>query len=201
MMLGTIFVSRPVGVPGLAALVLGGLGFFALLLKTRLSAARSQGAEQRSGRSALGIALQMLGFALVGFGPVRLGLASGGAEALAEAAIIAALMAGALLLFAAATRAMGDNWSLIARTRADHRLVTEGVFARLRHPIYLAMALFLLALAAGLGHEANLILAAPLFALGTWIRVHEEEKLLRARFGDAYDRYAASVRRFIPGLI
>jgi protein-S-isoprenylcysteine O-methyltransferase Ste14 len=110
-------------------------------------------------------------------------------------------MAGAVLLFAAATRAMGDNWSLVARTRADHRLVTDGVFARLRHPIYLAMALFLLALAIALGHEANLIFAAPLFALGTWIRVHEEEKLLRAQFGDSYERYAASVKRFVPGLL
>jgi protein-S-isoprenylcysteine O-methyltransferase Ste14 len=95
---------------------------------------------------------------------------------------------------------MGRNWSLVARTRTDHELVTSGVFARLRHPIYLAMGLFLLGLAISLGHERNLLLSLPLFALGTWIRVREEEKLLRAQFGGAYDSYAASVKRFVPGL-
>jgi protein-S-isoprenylcysteine O-methyltransferase Ste14 len=110
-------------------------------------------------------------------------------------------MAAAVFLFSNAARAMGANWSLVARTRADHQLVTDGIFAHVRHPIYLAMALFLLALALGVGHEANLIPAAPLFVLGTWIRVHEEEKLLRAQFGDAYERYAASVKRFVPGLV
>src|SRR4051812_3372703 len=69
------------------------------------------------------------------------------------------------------------------RGRADHELVTDGIFAHVRNPIYLAMALFLLALAVGLGHGENLLFAAPLFALGTWIRVREEERLLRARFG------------------
>jgi protein-S-isoprenylcysteine O-methyltransferase Ste14 len=62
------------------------------------------------------------------------------------------------------------------------------------------MTLFLLALAVGLGHEANLLVAAPVHALGTWIRVREEEKLLRAQFGTAYDDYAAGVKRFVPGL-
>jgi protein-S-isoprenylcysteine O-methyltransferase Ste14 len=200
-MLATIFTSRPVGVPGLAALVAGGLCFFAMLLKTRLSTSRSAGGEKRSGRSVFGIVLQMLAFATTGFGRMRPDRAPGSAEALAEAATVAALMAGAVLLFVAATRAMGDNWSLVARTRADHRLVTDGIFARLRHPIYLGMGLFLLALAVGLGHEPNLILAAPLFVLGTWIRVHEEEKLLRAQFAEAYEGYAASVKRFVPGLL
>jgi protein-S-isoprenylcysteine O-methyltransferase Ste14 len=78
--------------------------------------------------------------------------------------------------------------------------VRNGVFARVRHPIYLAMTLFLLALAVGLGHEANLVAAAPCFALGTWVRVREEERLLRARFGADYDSYAAAVKRFVPGL-
>jgi protein-S-isoprenylcysteine O-methyltransferase Ste14 len=142
----------------------------------------------------------MAGFFATGFGPVRAILAPTGAAALAEAFAVAALLAAAVLLFAAAAGAMGSNWSLIARTRADHQLVTNGVFARLRHPIYLAMTLFLLALAIGLGHEANLLAGAPCFALGTWIRVREEEKLLRAQFAAAYDDYAARVKRFVPGL-
>lgn len=198
--MGAIFVERAVGWPGLAALGLGGAAFFAMLVRTRLGAGSSSAGDKRSLWSAAGIFLQMLAFAGTGFGRLTVTLPPAGQEAIAGAAAVAALMAAAVFLFASAAATMGANWSLVARTRADHRLVTEGVFARVRNPIYLAMALFLLALALGLGHEPNLVLAVPLFAAGTWIRVHQEEKLLRAQFGDAYDLYAGRVRRFVPGL-
>ncbi|HEX8241007.1 MAG TPA: isoprenylcysteine carboxylmethyltransferase family protein [Allosphingosinicella sp.] len=201
MALHNIFSGLAVGGPGLAALGLGGAAFFAMLLRTRLGAGPRESGGKRSQRSALGIFLQMLAFAGTGFGRVDVALEPASPAAIAGAAAVAGLMAAAVLLFSSAARAMGANWSLIARTRADHELVTGGVFAHVRHPIYLAMGLFLLALAVGLGHEASLLFAAPLFALGTWIRVREEERLLRARFGDAYERYAASVKRFVPGLL
>jgi protein-S-isoprenylcysteine O-methyltransferase Ste14 len=40
----------------------------------------------------------------------------------------------------------------------------------------------------------------PLYALGTWMRVAHEERLLRTQFGAAYDEYAARVKRFVPGV-
>jgi protein-S-isoprenylcysteine O-methyltransferase Ste14 len=196
----SIFSAQPVGLPGLVALVVGALCFFAALLRTRLRAGSSGAGARRSSLSAAGIAFQMAGFFAAGFGPVRTELAPASLAAVGEALAVAALLGAAVLLFSAAAGAMGSNWSLIARTRSDHRLVTNGVFARIRHPIYLAMALFLLALAIGLGHESNLLAAMPCFALGTWIRVREEEKLLRAQFGGAYEDYAAAVKRFVPGL-
>jgi protein-S-isoprenylcysteine O-methyltransferase Ste14 len=195
-----IFSAQPVGLPGVAALLIGGLGFFAALIRTRLGARGSSAGSRSSTLSTLGIFLQMVAFIATGFGQVDVALAPASPASLAEAAAIAALMIAAVLIFAAAAGAMGKNWSLIARTRADHQLVTNGVFARVRHPIYLAMILFLLALAVGLGHEANLVVAAPVYALGTWIRVREEERLLRAQFGSAYDEYAAAVKRFVPGM-
>ena len=121
--------------------------------------------------------------------------------AIAEAAAIALLMLACAWLFTAAAREMGANWSVVARMREGHELVTSGVFARVRHPIYVAMALFLAAMAIAFGHEGQLLIAVPLFVAGTWIRVGEEEKLLRAEFGAAYEAYAARVKRFVPGLL
>ena len=46
-----------------------------------------------------------------------------------------------------------------------------------------------------------LILGVPLYWIGTVLRIVEEEKLLRAQFGEAYDAYAARVKRFLPGII
>jgi protein-S-isoprenylcysteine O-methyltransferase Ste14 len=85
--------------------------------------------------------------------------------------------------------------------KRGHVLVTGGIFAHLRHPIYTGMAAFLAAMAIAFGHAAHLVAAAPLFALGTWIRVREEERLLKAQFGPAYQAYAARVKRFVPGVI
>lgn len=191
----------PVGFPGLIALALGGMLFFVAVTRIRLTA-RGGGSEAgRSHISLVGIVLQMLGFAGTGFGPIRVALPAASTASIVEALVVAGLMAGAVSLFNSAAVEMGRNWSIVARTRKDHELVTSGAFARIRNPIYSAMALFLLAFAVAFGHERNLIWGVPLFAAGTWLRVREEEKLLRESFGPAYDAYAARVKRFIPGLL
>lgn len=194
--------SYPVGLPGLAALALGFLAFLLAVIVARAKRGETDGAtSRRSLRSMIGIAIQGVAFLLISFGSGNAMLDPLSPLALIEAAAIALLMAAAVWLFVWATRTMGRNWSIVARTRADHELVTTGPFAYVRHPIYSAMALILLALAIGLGNEWRLIVALPLYALGTWLRIAEEEKLLRAMFGPAYDGYAARVARFIPGLL
>ena len=198
----SLFAGLPVGWPGLVVMAVGGLLFFVAIVRVRVAGGGP--AQPDAGRariSVLGIILQMLGFASTGFGTIHVALPAASAASFAEGILVAALMGGAVWLFAAAAGEMGRNWSLVARTRKDHELVTSGAFARIRHPIYTAMGLFLLGLAVSFGHERNLILGLPLFAAGTWLRVREEERLLRASFGPAYDDYAARVKRFIPGLV
>lgn len=194
--------QQPVGLPALIALIGGLLLFFASFAWIRAGAKGGGGtAAKKTNLSRLGVFIQMLGFASVGFGPVLIALPATSPLALGETAAVTALMLLALGLFAAAARAMGANWAIVARLREGHELVTGGVFAHLRHPIYTAMACFLIAMATAFGHEYGLIPGLPLFALGTGIRIREEEKLLRGEFGAAYDDYAARVKRFIPGII
>jgi protein-S-isoprenylcysteine O-methyltransferase Ste14 len=82
--------------------------------------------------------------------------------------------------------------------RADHQLVRTGPFALVRHPIYLALLLYLVSIGAAFGHWLNLLLAVPVSMVGTLIRVREEEKLLRAQFGEDHARYVREVPAFIP---
>jgi protein-S-isoprenylcysteine O-methyltransferase Ste14 len=195
------FGGAQVGLPGLIAVIVGGLIFFLCLVRVR-SAARSPSPHSgRSRISLVGIAVQILGFASTGFGRIHIARPSASRESILEALLVALLMGAAVWMFVASAREMGRNWSFVARTREDHELVTSGPFARVRHPIYSAMGLCLFAIAVSLGHERNLIWGIPLFVLGTWLRVREEEKLLRASFGATYDAYAARVKRFIPGLL
>ncbi|WP_375391095.1 methyltransferase family protein [uncultured Sphingomonas sp.] len=197
-----MFAFDPIGLPGIAAFLLGALGFVVAVLAARSGRARDAGEAdaKRSRASLTGVILQGFGIGVAGFGRQRVELDPLGAEALAEAAAVTLLMAGCVALFVWAARTMGRNWSIVARTRAGHALVEAGPFAFVRHPIYVAMALFMVGLAIAFGHTRQLLLAGPLFALGTWWRVRIEEALLRQQFGAEYDGYAARVKRFVPGL-
>jgi protein-S-isoprenylcysteine O-methyltransferase Ste14 len=77
------------------------------------------------------------------------------------------------------------------------RLVTDGIYARIRHPRYAEMTLSFLACAL----FSNYLAAYVVFVLSlVWIILvtRVEEKELPARFGDEYAGYCARVPRFIP---
>lgn len=188
------------GLPALAALAFG-LLLFGIALAVRRWQRVPEAGGRRDAASLAGIAVQGAAFLLAWAGPVAVTLDPLSTTALVQAAATAALLAVALVLFVWATAAMGRNWSLVARTRDDHRLVTTGPFAVVRHPIYTALALVVVAMALALGHVTHLVAALPVYALGTWLRVRAEERLLRAMFGTAYANYAARVKRFVPGLL
>ncbi|WP_043947615.1 methyltransferase family protein, partial [Ralstonia solanacearum] len=80
-----------------------------------------------------------------------------------------------------------------------HRLVTDGVYGRVRNPSYLGLLVstlgWVLAFRSLAGVGLTLLLLPPLVA-----RIHAEEALLRAQFGDAYDAYCARTWRLIPGV-
>jgi protein-S-isoprenylcysteine O-methyltransferase Ste14 len=183
-----------------AAAIIAGLLFGTAVFAKRLSTHRSAEGltSARSRLSIVGIGIQSAGFVVAMAAPVKFTTPSYSLRSIFLAAIVVALgMAGALL-FDRSAKALGANWSLVARMREEHQLVREGPFARMRHPIYFAMLLLLIALSIGLGHIWGLIAAIPLFVVGTLIRIREEERLLRQQFGDAYDSYARETPAFIP---
>lgn len=190
----------PIGWPAPIILFAGLLLFVALLAFAGKRAPEGSGGR-RSARSIIGIIIQMAAFFAVGAGPVLVSLPPMSGPALLQAAIVLLLTAITCGLFFASKRAMGRNWSLVARTRSDHDLVTWGPFAYVRHPIYSALFAWLVAMAVAFGHYRGLIAGIPLYWLGTMLRIVEEERLLKAHFGPAYDNYAARVKRFLPGLI
>ncbi len=76
-------------------------------------------------------------------------------------------------------------------------LVTGGVYRITRNPMYLGMLLVLIGWGVWLGNAAAW-LALPLsVGLLNTLQIKPEERLLRQRFGDAYARYAARVRRWL----
>ncbi len=192
-------MTAATGLPALAVLALG-LLLFGIALAARRWQRVSEAAGRRDPASLAGIAVQGAAFLLAWAGPVAVTLDPLGPASLVQAAATALLLAVALALFVWATATMGRNWSLVARTRADHRLVVTGPFAHVRHPIYTALALVVTAMALALGHASHLVVALPVYALGTFLRVRAEERLLHAMFGGGYADHAARVKRFVPHL-
>jgi len=88
--------------------------------------------------------------------------------------------------------------SPLPRPRETAVLIQDGVYRRLRHPIY--AALILLALGWGLLTASLLALAlAVALALLLDLKARREEVWLRERY-PGYSEYAAHTKRFVPGV-
>ena len=105
-----------------------------------------------------------------------------------------------LWLFYRSHADLGTNWSITLEVREQHRLITQGVYYRIRHPMYSALVLYSLGLALVIPNwvagPANLIAFTILFTL----RVHAEEQMMSDTFGDEYATYAARTKRLVPGV-
>jgi protein-S-isoprenylcysteine O-methyltransferase Ste14 len=175
------------------------LVFFGFLIRV-MARRQSEAGGRHATSSRLGIIVQGLGMAFVVPGAIRPALAWSSLAAIAACLAILLLMSGAIALFASSSTALGKNWSFQARTRSDHELIRSGPYAYVRHPIYLGMLLFMLAWAVALGHWANLVVAMPLFVIGTKMRTAAEDRLLEASFGQDFIAYRKSVPALFPRL-
>jgi len=117
-------------------------------------------------------------------------------------AVLTILLAAASVWFcAAAIRTLGRQWSLAARVVEGHKLVTQGPYSIVRNPIYTGMFGMLLATGLAVSHWIGLTLAVVIFAIGTFIRVRSEERLLREMFATEFDEYARRVAAVVPFLV
>jgi protein-S-isoprenylcysteine O-methyltransferase len=116
-----------------------------------------------------------------------------------SAAGLALVVGGQALRTAAMWTAGGHFTHLVAESRREgHKLVTAGVYARLRHPAYTGWFWWSVG--------TQLLLCNPLcvaaYAAASWLffaeRIPREEAHLRGFFGQAYDDYAARTYVLIP---
>jgi protein-S-isoprenylcysteine O-methyltransferase Ste14 len=79
----------------------------------------------------------------------------------------------------------------------DDRLVTTGIRARLRHPIYLAHLCEMLGWSLGTGLVVCWLLTGFAMAAGA-VMIRMEDAELERRFGDEYRRYRTKVPAVLP---
>jgi protein-S-isoprenylcysteine O-methyltransferase Ste14 len=107
----------------------------------------------------------------------------------------------ALVMFHLTHRALGRNWSVSLDVRQGHQLITDGIYRRVRHPMYAAFWLWAVAQALLLPNWV----AGPagLIGFGTLYfgRVAREERMMLEAFGDSYRAYMARTGRVFPSIL
>jgi protein-S-isoprenylcysteine O-methyltransferase Ste14 len=105
-----------------------------------------------------------------------------------------------LWLFYRTHRDLGHNWSVSLDLRERHILVTTGIYATVRHPMYAGFWLMAVAQALLLPNW----IAGPAGLVGFGIlffgRVRREEDMMIGAFGDEYRAYMRRTARIVPWL-
>jgi len=82
---------------------------------------------------------------------------------------------------------LGESFSIRAKAT---KLVTTGIYARIRNPIYVSGMIFLAGLVVVFRRPASWLVVIIIIVIPTQIiRARREARVLEAKFGDAYRQY------------
>lgn len=92
---------------------------------------------------------------------------------------------------------LSSAWEVLYKAQRSHTLATTGIYARMRHPQYIAFIIILL----GFLLQWPTILTLLMFPILLWMYTRlafQEEREIRTEFGQDYNDYAATTPAFIP---
>ena len=109
-------------------------------------------------------------------------------------------LVGGLWWFQRSHSDLGTYWSVTLELRENHRLITQGVYSYVRHPMYAALFLYAIGQALVLPNwvvgPSYFVAFGILFAF----RIRAEERMMLETFGDEYAAYMARTRLLVPGI-
>ena len=92
---------------------------------------------------------------------------------------------------------MGRNWSMAVTPTKQTQLITDGVFSKVRHPIYALSLMLMVSTMVVIANWMMLIVGTvhcTLLVLKAW----NEERYLTQAHGSQYEEYRRTTNRFIP---
>ncbi len=93
---------------------------------------------------------------------------------------------------------LGTAFSMKVERKENQELVTGGLYATIRHPLYLASLIIALGIPILLSAWLTLVLTI-LTTIGILARIRKEEQFMRAQF-PGYEEYAEKTWRLLPGI-
>ncbi|MEO6350511.1 MAG: isoprenylcysteine carboxylmethyltransferase family protein [Candidatus Limnocylindrales bacterium] len=142
--------------------------------------------------------LQIVFMVLVAITGIWLGSNFAGAPRFAASVAGGALIAAGIALGYLGIRDLDRSLSPLPRPRDTAVLIQDGVYRRLRHPIYAGVILLAIGWGLLMASFAALALALAL-ALLLDLKARREEVWLRERY-PGYAAYAQHTKRFVPGI-
>jgi protein-S-isoprenylcysteine O-methyltransferase Ste14 len=94
---------------------------------------------------------------------------------------------------------LGKFWSATVALREGHQLIRSGPYANIRHPIYTGMLTAVLGTSLAVGRYRALIAFVVILAAFV-AKSRQEEKLLDAQFGQAFEQHRRHTGFFLPRL-
>ena len=131
----------------------------------------------------------ILGF--TGIGRIQTG------SSLIELAGLALLIFGIIIRWTA-IRDLGRYFTSTVRIKDNHRLIRTGMYEHLRHPAYTGALVAHLGLGMAFANWYSIALSSIPYLCAAMYRIHVEEQVLVAEFGQEYLDYARSTKRLIP---
>jgi len=110
-----------------------------------------------------------------------------------------ALGALSLLMLWEVHRQLGRQWSAYLEIQENHRLITTGIYSRVRHPMYTVLITLHVAISLMTANTAVIEFCA-LRVILFLLRIRREEAMLIGRFGNEYRRYQQRTGRLLPRL-
>ena len=112
----------------------------------------------------------------------------------------AGLLLVSLRLFRLTHKALGKMWSHSLDLREDHKLVTSGIYEKVRHPMYTAFWVWAIGAAFLLPNWVAGF--SGLIGFGTlfFLRVGQEEEMMKAEFGEEYEAYMKRTKKVFPNI-
>ena len=115
-----------------------------------------------------------------------------------EAGMMISMVLGYGLLFAG-IGLFAEGWREVYSARKEGRLITDRLYAFVRHPQYLGLLIGLFG--EGVVHWPTIfsVVLFPIIAIVYFLLARKEERAMLAQFGDEYRRYMKRVPMFVPG--
>lgn len=108
----------------------------------------------------------------------------------------ATLLTCSLIIFILALISFGNSWRVGIDEKTPGKLVSRGVFAVTRNPIFLSLIVYVSGTFLIYG-RLILLLFVGLIAAGVQYQIVQEEKFLLSRYGQAYKEYKARTGRYL----
>ncbi len=108
------------------------------------------------------------------------------------------LAIAATVLSARAKVEMGEQFAGEVQVWTGQQLVTRGLFALVRHPIYMSVIAMWLGAGMGMGSWLLIVIGLAIMAPTFYLRARREEMLILDHFGQRYREYRAQVPMLLP---